>query len=177
MEVTSVALLIPTLRGVFQIVINNLRFTIKDPYMKSWLVLFYFVWLTLIANAQVIPQSQVPPVVLQAFQEKFASVTAVKWETKSDLYKAEFKEDKRSHDVWIDKTGKITKHKQDIPKKDLPAAIQQQITGEFKAYKLDDADKIETDGKVFYQVELDGTTDDRKVLFSADGKVQENAVD
>ena len=145
--------------------------------MKSWLVLFFFVGLIASANAQIIPQSQVPPVVLKAFQEKYASATEVKWETKSELYKAEFKVDKRGHDVWLDKTGKITKHKQDIPKKDLPAAIQQQITSEFKAYKLDDADKIETEGKVFYQVELDGTTDDRKVLFSADGKVQENTVD
>jgi uncharacterized membrane protein YkoI len=145
--------------------------------MKSWLVLFYFVGLIVNANAQVIPQSQVPPAVLKAFQEKYASATEVKWETKSELYKAEFKVDKRGHDVWIDKAGKITKHKQDIPKKDLPAAIQQQITSGFKAYKLDDADKIETDGKIFYQVELDGATDDRKVLFSADGKVQENTVD
>ena len=144
--------------------------------MKSWLVLFYF-GLTLIANAQVIPQSQVPPVVLKAFQEKYASATEVKWETKTDLYKAEFKVNKRGHDVWIDKTGKITKHKEDFPKKDLPAAIQQKIASEFKAYKLDDADKIETDGKIFYQVELDGATDDRKVLFSADGKVQENTID
>ena len=88
--------------------------------MKSWLVLFCFVGLTLNANAQVIPQSQVPPVVLKAFQEKFASATEVKWETKSELYKAEFKVDKRGHDVWIDKTGKITKHKEDFPKKDLP---------------------------------------------------------
>ncbi len=59
--------------------------------MKSWLVLFYFVGLVLIANAQVIPQSQVPPVVLKAFQEKYASATEVKWETKTELYKAEFK--------------------------------------------------------------------------------------
>ena len=145
--------------------------------MKSWLVLFCIMGLTLNAHAQVIPQSQVPPVVLKAFQEKFASATEVKWETKSELYKAEFKVNKRGHDVWIDKTGKITKTKEDFPKKDLPAAIQQQITSEFKAYKLDDADKIEMDGKVFYQVELDGTADDRKVLFSADGKVQENTVD
>ena len=145
--------------------------------MKSWLVVFCIIGLSLSTNAQVIPQSQVPPVVLKAFQDKFASVSEVKWETKGELYKAEFKVDKRGHDVWIDKTGKITKTKEDFPKKDLPAAIQQQITSEFKAYKLDDADKIEMDGKVFYQVELDGTSDDRKVLFSADGKVQENTVD
>ena len=145
--------------------------------MKSRLVVFYIVGLAFNVGAQVIPQSQVPPAVLKAFQGKFASAPEVKWETKGELYKAEFKVDKRGHDVWIDKTGKITKHKEDFPKKDLPAAIQQQIASEFKAYKLDDADKIETDGKIFYQVELDGATDDRKVLFSADGKVQENTVD
>jgi hypothetical protein len=145
--------------------------------MKSWLVLFYAIGLTVNVSAQNIPQSQVPSVVLNAFQGKFANATDTEWETKGELYKAEFKVDKRGHDVWIDKAGKITKHKEDFPKKDLPQAIQQQITTEFKAYKLDDADKIEMDGKVFYQVELDGASDDRKVLFSADGKVQENTVD
>ena len=145
--------------------------------MKSWLVLFYAVGLAFNVSAQIIPQSQVPAAVLKAFQGKFASAPEVKWETKGELYKAEFKVDKRGHDVWIDKTGKITKYKQDFPKKDLPANIQQQITNEFKVYKLDDADKIEMDGKVFYQVELDVTAEDRKVLFSADGKIQENTVD
>ena len=145
--------------------------------MKSWLILFYALGLTIIANAQDIPQSQVPSVVLNAFQGKFSDAKDVEWEAKNELYKAEFEVNKRGHDVWIDKTGKITKHKEDFPKKELPQAVQQQIASEFKGYTLDDADKIEMDGKVFYQVELDGTADDRKVLFSADGKVQENAVD
>jgi uncharacterized membrane protein YkoI len=145
--------------------------------MKSWLVLFYAVGLTFNAGAQDIPQTEVPSVVLNAFQGKFSNATDVEWETKGELYKAEFEVNKRGHDVWIDKTGKITKHKEDFPKKDLPQAVQQQITNEFKAYKLDDADKIEMDGKIFYQVELDGASDDRKILFSADGKVQENTVD
>ena len=145
--------------------------------MKSWLVLFYAVGLTFNAAAQDIPQSQVPSVVLNAFQGTFTNAADVEWETKGDLFKAEFELNKRGHDVWIDKTGKITKHKEDFPKKDLPQAIQQQIASEFKAYKLDDADKIDMDGKIFYQVELDGTTDDRKVLFSEDGKVQENTID
>jgi hypothetical protein len=145
--------------------------------MKSWFVLICAVGLSFNAGAQPISQNQVPPVVLNAFQGKFANVPEVKWEKKEELYKAEFKVGKRGHDVWIDKTGKITKIKEDFPKKDLPAAIQQQITNEFKAYKLDDADKVEMDGKIFYQVELDGAAEDRKVLFTADGKIQENTVD
>ena len=145
--------------------------------MKLSLVIFFAIGFALSVSAQTIPQSQVPSVVLNAFQGKFSNAAEVEWEAKGDLYKAEFEVNKRDHDVWIDKAGKITKHKEDFPKKDLPAAIQQQITSEFKAYKLDDADKIEMEGKIFYQVELEGAADDRKVLFSEDGKVQENTVD
>lgn len=144
--------------------------------MKIWFALFYVAGIT-IANAQDIPQSEVPSVVLNTFQQKYNDAKDVEWENKGDSYKAEFEVGSRGHDIWIDKTGKITKHKEDFPKKDLPQTIQQQIATEFKAYKLDDADKIEMDGKVFYQVELDGTSDDRKILFTADGKVEENVVD
>jgi hypothetical protein len=151
-------------------------FYLKNENMKTLLVLFYIAGITL-ANAQSIPQTEVPSVVLNAFQQKYSNAKDVEWENKGETYKAEFEVGSRGHDVWIDKSGKITKHKEDFPKKELPQAIQQQISTEFKAYKLDDADKIEMDGKVFYQVELDGTSDDRKVLFTADGKVQENNVD
>ncbi len=145
--------------------------------MKTWFALFYVAGLNLGAEAQDLPQSEVPSVVLNTFQQKFSNAADVEWEAKGDLYKAEFKIGSRGHDAWIDKSGKITKHKEDFPKKDLPQSIQQQISTDFKAYKLDDADKIEMDGKVFYQVELDGSADDRKVLFTAEGKVQENVVD
>lgn len=129
------------------------------------------------AIAQDIPQSQVPSVVLNAFQSKYTNVTDLEWELKGDLYKAEFEIGKRDHDVWIDKNGTIKKHKEDFPKSQLPAAIQQKIQSEFKDYKIDDVDKIEEGGKVFYQVELDSKAGDRKVLFTADGKIEENRAD
>jgi uncharacterized membrane protein YkoI len=145
--------------------------------MKTLVVLFCVTSLALGAEAQDLQQSEVPSVVLNAFQQKFANAANVEWEAKGELYKAEFKVGSRGHDAWIDKSGKITKHKEDFPKKELPQSIQEQISTEFKSYKLDDADKIEMDGKIFYEVELDGSADDRKVLFTADGKVQENVVD
>ena len=145
--------------------------------MKAFLVFMYVVGLAFYVSAQEIPQSQVPAAVLSAFQGKFTDVKDLEWETKGDLYKAEFKMGSRGHDVWLDKNGMITKHKEDFPKKELPEVIRQQIENEFNAYALDDADKIEMDGKIFYQVELDGTPDDRKVLFTEDGKIQDNTID
>jgi uncharacterized membrane protein YkoI len=145
--------------------------------MKTWFALFYAAGMTIGTEAQDLPQSDVPSVVVNAFQQKFTNAADVSWETKGDLYKAEFKIGSRGHDVWIDKSGKITKHKEDFPKKDLPPSIQQKISTEFSAYKLDDADKIEENGKIYYQVELDGSADDRQVLFTSDGAIEKNTVD
>jgi hypothetical protein len=145
--------------------------------MKAFLVFIFVIGLSVCVSAQEIPQSQVPAAVVSAFQGKFSDAKNVEWETKGELYKAEFKMGSRGHDVWLDKNGMITKHKEDFPKSNLPEAIQKQIANEFNAFTLDDADKIEMDGQVFYQVELDGTPDDRKILFDADGKIQENTID
>jgi hypothetical protein len=130
-----------------------------------------------VSVAQDIPQSLVPSVVLNAFQAKFQNTKDPKWELKGAAYKAKFEIDKRNHEVWVDKGGVITRHKEDFPKSQLPEVIRQKLAKDFKDYKIDDADKIEEGGKVFYQVDLDGTQDDRKLLFTADGQLQENKVD
>lgn len=146
--------------------------------MKKLIILLLAVWiLNVHANAQDIPQSQVPSVVLNAFQVKFPNATDVDWELKGDQYKVDFEIGTRDHDVWIDKSGNIKKHKEDISKKDLPQGIVNKIVKDFSSYKIDDTDKIEADGKVVYLVELDGTADDRKITFTSSGEVQENIAD
>ncbi len=145
--------------------------------MKAFMISFVLGGLTLTSNAQDIPKSQVPSVVLNAFQSKFANATDVEWELKGDDYKAEFEIGKRDHDVWIDKSGNIKKHKEDFPKSELPAAIKQKLQSDFPNYKIDDADKVEMEGKVFYQIELEGNNEERKILLNADGKVESNNVD
>jgi len=129
------------------------------------------------AISQDISEKEVPSLVLNAFQTKYSNAGQVDWELKGDVYKAEFEIGSREHDLWIDKNGNITKHKEDFPKSELPKAITQKLQSEFKDYKIDDADKIEEGGKVTYEVDLDGTKDERKVFFTADGTVQENLVD
>lgn len=130
-----------------------------------------------VAVSQDISEKEVPSLVLNALQSKYSSATKVDWELEGDVYKAEFDVGSREHDLWIDKNGNITKHKEDFPKKELPQAITQKLQSEFKDYKIDDADKIEEGGKILYEVDLDGSKDERKVLFTADGKVEQNIVD
>lgn len=124
--------------------------------------------------AQDIPQANVPSVVLNTFQSKFPNATDVDWELEEGVYKVEFKIGKRGHDLWIDKSGKIKKQKEDFPKSQLPAAISEKLKSDFSAYKIDDVDKIEQDGKVLYKVELDSPTGERDVWFNPDGSIHED---
>ena len=124
------------------------------------------------AISQDISEKEVPSSALTAFKAKYPNAGPVRWEKKNDGYKAEFEISSREHDLWMDKEGNITKHKEDFPKSELPQAITQKLKTDFKDYTIDDADKIEDGGKVFYEIDLEGK-EERKVFFSADGKVQE----
>lgn len=143
--------------------------------MKTLIVILLGVaGLHTVAAAQDIPQSQVPAAVLNAFQTKFQNTKDLAWALKGELYKAEFEISSRKHEVWINKSGAVTRHKEDFPKSQLPEAIREKLAKDFKDYKIDDADKIEAEGKVFYQVDLDSPQGKRKLVFTADGQLQEN---
>jgi uncharacterized membrane protein YkoI len=119
-------------------------------------------------------ESQIPQEVLTSFQSKFPNAADLKWEAKKGLYKAEFKIGTRANDVWLDKGGVVKKHKQDFPKKELPEVIRKKIESDFSGFKIDDADKIEENGEVFYEVDIKGSAEERKLLFTSAGVIMEN---
>jgi len=125
-----------------------------------------------IVAAQDISQAEVPSVVLNTFQSKFPNAVDIEWEMEGDLYKVEFEIGKFDHDVFIDKSGNVKRHKEAILKSDLPAAIKEKLKSQFKDYRVEDVDRIESEGQVTYKVDLDGNRGDRKVYFAPDGTVQ-----
>ncbi len=129
------------------------------------------------AIAQDVAERDVPSVVLNALRSKYSNAIKVEWELQNDLYKAEFEIGSRDHDVWIDRNGTIVKHKEEFPQRELPQAIMQKLQSEFAGYKIDDAEKIEEGGNIYYEVELDGRRDERKILFTSEGDVRENNID
>jgi uncharacterized protein YijF (DUF1287 family) len=142
--------------------------------MKYILSISILVCSIVVAQAQVIQQADVPAAVLNAVKARYPNVSEIKWKLKDDEYRAEFKIDKRGHDIWLDKSGSIKKLKQDISKNDLPDAVKQKIASEFKTFAIDDADKIEKGGITYYQVKLKAGTEERKVLLTSDGKIEKD---
>src|SRR5690606_17486639 len=93
---------------------------------------------------QEIPQSQVPSLVVNSFQQSFSKAYDIEWEMDGELYKVEFETGfpGKDHDVWYDKTGKLTRHKEEIAKSDLPRQVLDKIAEDFRGYRLDDIKKI-----------------------------------
>ncbi len=145
--------------------------------MKTWMLIIVGLGIASLSAAQDLNQDQVPSVVLNAFQTKYPKATDVEWELKGELYEVEFDIDRKDYDVWIDKSGTIKKQKEDFPKAQLPPAVAEKLKSEFKDYQIDDVDRIEENGKVYFLIDLDGRPDDREVLFSENGTVENNRVD
>jgi len=121
---------------------------------------------------QDIPQSQVPSVVLNAVTSAYPSATNIDWEKQKDIYEAEFDIDTKDYTVLLSSTGNVLKTKYDVAETELPAAIKNLISSNYKNYILDDVDVVEQNGRKYYQVELDGKLTDKKLVLDEAGKEQ-----
>lgn len=123
---------------------------------------------------QDISQSQVPSVVVNTFISKFPKTTGLEWERKGELYEAEFDVKNIDHKALLDLSGKLIMFKHDIRPSDLPKIVRNTIRNQYKGYRIDDVEKVDNDGIIFYQVDLDGQPNDQKLVITKDGKVESN---
>lgn len=129
--------------------------------------------------AQEIPQSQVPSLIVNNFQQTFSKAFDVEWELDGALYKVEFETGLlgTDHKAWYDKTGKLVRHKQEISKSDLPKKVLGKINSDFSSYRVDDVKKISESGKVTYTLELKSFTKEWKVAFDEEGNILSKVAD
>jgi len=121
-----------------------------------------------------IPASKVPIAVKDALVKEYNNPLDVEWEKKKGNYEADFEIENIDHSAVFNKDGQLLNAKKDIEESALPAAITQKISAEYPDHIIDDADKVETEGKTLYQVELESTFRDRKVVYTTDGEVEKN---
>lgn len=140
----------------------------------------FFSWigiaaLPLAACTQDIPADQVPSVVRNAVSTKFTNTNSIEWEKKNTNYEAEFKIDKTEHTVLVAPGGQVLWIKKDITSDKLPAIIAQGIRRDHPTLTIDDADQLEKDGVVYYQVELEKkNAKDMHLVYSIEGNIAKN---
>ena len=123
--------------------------------------------------SQDIPAGKVPSVVQNTVQARFTNTGKIEWEKKNNnLYEAEFNMDSTEYNIHIDSSGKILLYTMDINKNELPAAVVTAISDKYIGYKIDEAEKIEKDGIIYYQAELESKgKKEIQLVFSPDGKI------
>ncbi|MFY0255735.1 PepSY-like domain-containing protein [Chitinophaga sp. 30R24] len=133
-------------------------------------------WLFLLACwpfavwAQEIPSKYLPAAVQKAFNKKFSGASDLEWERNGELYEAGFQIKQVDHKALFDENGDLLVYKKDIQITELPTAVLQTIRTRYEKFKIDEAEKVERKGKVYYQVELDGEPNDQKLIFNKAGK-------
>ncbi|GAA5025118.1 hypothetical protein GCM10011506_09380 [Marivirga lumbricoides] len=130
-------------------------------------------------QAQDIPQSQVPSIIVNEFTSRFPKATDVEWEMDGNFYNVEFEIGwNTDHEVWYNAEGKMVKHKEDISKSELPKAVSDRIETDFKGYSIDDLERITDNGKVVYKMELNALTQtDWDIVIDSEGKVLSKIAD
>jgi hypothetical protein len=140
------------------------------------LIVLAFLPIAFGACASTIDPQEIPSVVINAVVTKYPDAKDLDWEVKNGIYEAEFDLGKDDYEVWVNAEGTILKIEQEIKNTELPAVILSKLKTDYKDFKTDDAKRIEIGKAVYYEIELDGTFGDQKVVYSASGEKQDPAV-
>jgi biopolymer transport protein ExbD len=126
--------------------------------MKRQVIIFLpLAFLIVSCNGQNISKDKVPSLVLNTLKAKYPLINDVDWEKHTNLYEAELDlNDSTEISVRIDEAGGLIMQKQDVPHSNLTSEIAGVIKSQYTDYTIDDVEKIEKDGVIYYQVELKG---------------------
>jgi hypothetical protein len=148
----------------------------KRNLLTGTFALFLFAGATF---GQDIPQSQVPPLLVNNFQRAFPKASDVGWKMDGEMYQVEFETGLpgNDHNAWYDKAGKLIRHKEEISKSHLPKKVLAKIDTDFGGYRADDVRKITEGNKITYTLELKKSDQEWKVAFDPVGNVLSKVAD
>ena len=121
---------------------------------------------------QEISSAKVPSVVLNSVQEKYPAAKEVGWKKSGVFYEAEIDlNDSIDLTVQVNEAGKLMMQKQNILQSEIPAAVLTTVQTRYKDYTIDDVEKLEKEGIVYYQLELQvKSKKDLNLVFAANGR-------
>lgn len=120
--------------------------------MKRILGIFVIILFAGSVFAQNISQSNVPAVVLNAFQLNYPGAEDVKWKLEKGNYHVEYKVNSKAHKLIIDHKGKALKHSQDLYASEIPKIVLETIRSKEAYFDLHDADRYEEGNKIVYEI-------------------------
>lgn len=137
--------------------------------MQKILVLMGITAITACSSAQNnnSTDEKIPSAVKDAFVKKYPNVKEVDWDKEDGTYEAEFEVNNKDFSIAFDPAGKIIEEEIEIENDELPQAVTDYITSNYKGKRIKEASKINTTaGTVEYEAEVDG----EDLIFDSNGK-------
>lgn len=128
---------------------------------------------------QDIPQSEVPSLVVNRFQQDYPEAKDIDWEFEDGQYEVEFEIGwkGKDHEIWYDETGEILRHKEDISKGDLPTKVTKKLNADFKKYRIKDVKRIVEGDKTIYKLEAKSFTEEWELTIDNEGNIINKVAD
>jgi hypothetical protein len=142
--------------------------------MKKSMFIAAGLMISLAACAQNVKEADVPTVVKDAFKKSYANAKEVKWEKEGANYEAEFEVGETDQSVVYDASGHLIETEVEIKVDNLPAAVREYVSKNYKDMKIKEATKItDAKGAVSYEAEIK----DKDLIFDSNGKFIKEEVD
>jgi hypothetical protein len=129
-----------------------------------------------------VTEKEIPGAVMQSFTNAFPGAVIKEYaeevENGQKFYEISCEFKNRKIDAIYKPDGTVSAIEGVIPAEDLPDVVQQAISKQFPQFSLKLAEKIEKEGKTFFEVKLFSAKEEKKleVVFSDIGKIAEKAV-
>jgi hypothetical protein len=140
--------------------------------MQKTFVILFCVLLFISCTGRRLSSSKVPSVVLNTVKASYPEANSVEWKKLDTNYEAEISvNDSTEASARVTADGRILMRKLEIPSTEIPAVLQELVKTNYGIYDIDDVERVEKDGLVYYQMELEAKgKKDLELVFTIDGK-------
>lgn len=125
--------------------------------------------------------SDIPDPVLSSFESKYPSATYVEWEMRGGYFVAELWYDGAELDVWYKEDGSwaMTETDMGVGLLSLPDAVLTSfMKSQYSEWYIDDTDKYERPGELFYRLEIQTVGQpERNLFYKEDGTLIKDEID
>lgn len=126
-------------------------------------------------NAQRIKSNEVPDRVKKELEQNF-NVKDADWEKEGENYEANFEQKGTEISVVFGVDGRVLETEHEIDKKELPTAVLEGLKRDYKDYKIEEASRIESNGILTYEAEVEKAEKTLELIFDGQGKLLKKVI-
>lgn len=112
---------------------------------------------------------KVPDNIMNAFESEYPDATEVEWEDEGEEFEVEFEMDGVEREITYDMQANVVETGIDVSEDELPENTMNYITQNYSGFEIEDAEEVESNGKTYFEVELENDQQEIDLLFNMQG--------